>query len=126
MYGSSSGLTLDTNLAVRDELASDRKDLIREQRDVKRLRDRDPVAQDVEDRLVASLDGKNRSSIGEEHRVVDQMRSTQVGSHSDILNNTSGRRHRRDVVKCIAEVERTVGNRLVTEGLDCGLYRMTR
>lgn len=67
---------------------------------------------------MAGFHSQDRAGRGEEHRVVDEVRSSQIRCHTQVLYYTRRRSHRGDIVKGIAKVERAVRDRLVTERLD--------
>lgn len=51
----------DTKVTTRDERSSESQNLVRGESEIKRLRDSGPGTKDVQDCLVASFDGQNRT-----------------------------------------------------------------
>lgn len=110
--------TLNTKITSRDEGTGNCEDLVGQQSNVKCLGDRNTVVEDVEDRLVPGLHRQNRTRRGEEHRVVNQVRGTQVCGNSQVLYHTGGRSHCGDIVERIAKVDVAAGDGLVAKRLD--------
>lgn len=98
------------DLAARDEWAGDSKHLRGRERDIERLGDGGATVDDVQDRLVTSLDGQDRSRRSEQHGVGHQVRGTEVGTDTNVLNHTRGGSHGSYIDQYGREVELAAAN----------------
>ena len=114
-------LTINTELATRNERAGNGQNLLGEHRNIKRLRDHSAVREHVEQRLVARLNGRNAGCAGEDGGIGDEVSGTNVRVHAGVLDNAGGRDHGGDGLKRTGEVKHAGGERGGAKGLQDGL-----
>ena len=87
----------DTEIATGDERSSDGQNLTWGESKVERLGDGSSGTENIQDRLVAGLDGQNRTCGREEDGIGKEMGGSKVCGDADVFHDTSDGCHSRDV-----------------------------
>ena len=98
--------TCDTEVATFDEGAGNGKNLLGKEGYVEGLRDGRGALENVQQGLVARLDGHDGCGGSQNARVLDEVRSTKVRAHTDVFYDPSDCHHSRDIHEHAREVER--------------------
>ena len=113
----------DTEVTTRNKRSSQSQNLARGESEIERLRDGSSGIENVQDRLVASFGGQNRTCGGEEDGIGKEVGGSEVRGDTDVLHKTSDTGHGRNVGQDFREVERASIYGFATKGLDTFLRR---
>ena len=108
----------DTKVTTRNKRSSQCQNFIRSKSEIERLWNGSSGIKNVQDRLVTSFDGQNRTSGSEEDRIGKEVGGSKVRGDADVFYETSNAGHCRDVGQNFREVERASIDGHAPKGLD--------
>lgn len=97
--------TRNTEVATRDEGASDCQHFRGHEGNIKRLGDGAALLEDVQEGLMTGLNGDDRGGSGQENGVGNEVSSSEVGRDTEVLNETGSGGHDFNTLESGVEVE---------------------
>jgi len=113
----------DAEVTTRNKWSSQSQNLTRGESEIERLWDGSSGIENVQDRLVASFGGQNRTCGGEEGGIGKEAGGSEVRGDADVLHKTSDTGHGRNVGQDFREVERASIDGFAPKYLDSLLRR---
>lgn len=106
-------------VASCDKGTSDGEDIRGSEGDIEGLGDRGCTVEDVKETLMSCFCSQNRSSRVEEDLVANDVRTTQVGSDTNLFHHASNGGHGGNIRKDWIEIKATASYWLSSEGFEC-------